>query len=110
MRKGLAALGSAVFFVLAPGLVAGVAPWWITGRWTVRESLGWPLQILGVVLIAASALASVDSRFRGNDVQSGCTLTIVIPAKAGIHRTWVPACAGTTAYVTFISMKRAPGP
>ena len=25
----------------------------------------------------------------------------VIPAKAGINRTWVPACAGTTAFVTF---------
>jgi len=28
----------------------------------------------------------------------------VIPAKAGIHPTWVPAYAGTTAFVTFISM------
>jgi hypothetical protein len=28
----------------------------------------------------------------------------VIPAKAGIHRAWVPASAGTTALVTFVSM------
>jgi len=64
MRKGLAALGSAVFFVLAPGIVAGLAPWWISRRWTDRASLGWPLQSLGVVLIAAGALALLDSFVR----------------------------------------------
>ena len=43
----------------------------------------------------------------GNSVESH-----VIPAKAGIHLTWVPAFAGTTTYVTFRSMggPRAHGP
>ncbi|MDI2127969.1 methyltransferase family protein [Yinghuangia seranimata] len=31
MRKGTAALGSSVFFALAPGMVAGVVPWLLTG-------------------------------------------------------------------------------
>lgn len=31
MRKLDAALGTAVFFVLAPGVAAGLIPWWITG-------------------------------------------------------------------------------
>jgi len=61
MRKCLAALGSAVFFVLAPGIVAGLAPWWISGRGMDRASLGWRLQSLGVMLIAAGALALLDS-------------------------------------------------
>lgn len=61
MRKWLAALGSAVFFVLAPGIVAGFAPWWISGRGMDRGSLGWPLQSLGVTLIAAGALVLLDS-------------------------------------------------
>jgi protein-S-isoprenylcysteine O-methyltransferase Ste14 len=64
MRKGLAALGSAVFLVLAPGIVGGLAPWWITRRWTVRASFGLPLQILGVMLVAAGALALLDSFVR----------------------------------------------
>ena len=30
MRKVLAVIGSAIFLVLAPGFVAGIAPWWIS--------------------------------------------------------------------------------
>src|SRR5262249_31829172 len=64
MRKGLAALGSAVFFVLAPGIVAGLAPWWISGRGADVSSLGWPAQGFGLVLIAAGALVLLDSFVR----------------------------------------------
>ena len=31
MRIATAAAGSSVFFALAPGVVAGVVPWWLTG-------------------------------------------------------------------------------
>jgi protein-S-isoprenylcysteine O-methyltransferase Ste14 len=61
MRKALAALGSAVFFVLAPGVVAGLLPWWISGRGADSVSLGWPLRGLGIALIAAGALVLLDS-------------------------------------------------
>lgn len=56
MRRGYAALGTAAFFFLAPGVVAGLLPWWITG-WQMRSPLpGWgPLRILGVALIVAGA-------------------------------------------------------
>jgi protein-S-isoprenylcysteine O-methyltransferase Ste14 len=64
MRNWLAAAGSAVFFVLAPGLVAGLAPWWISRRGTDTGPLGWPLQTLGVMLIAAGALVLLDSFVR----------------------------------------------
>ena len=36
MPKTMAILGSALFFVLAPGTVAGLIPWWIT-RWEFRQ-------------------------------------------------------------------------
>src|SRR5262249_59751218 len=36
--KGLAAAGSAAFFVLAPGVVAGLIPWWLTG-WRVEQPI-----------------------------------------------------------------------
>jgi len=37
MRPRRAALGSALFFALAPGVVAGVLPWWLT-RWTMSAA------------------------------------------------------------------------
>jgi hypothetical protein len=35
VQKRTAILGSALFFVIAPCVVAGVVPWWIT-RWQFR--------------------------------------------------------------------------
>ena len=56
MRRATAAAGSAVFFVLAPGVVAGLVPWWLTG-WRVRQPLPawvwWPARVVGGVLVAA---------------------------------------------------------
>ena len=37
MRKGHAAAGSAVFFIVAPGVVAGLIPFWLTG-WRMLRS------------------------------------------------------------------------
>jgi protein-S-isoprenylcysteine O-methyltransferase Ste14 len=62
MRKALAVAGSTVFLVLAPGFVAGVAPWWIS-RWRVEAS--WPgmplIRLVGAVLIALGAAGLLDS-------------------------------------------------
>jgi protein-S-isoprenylcysteine O-methyltransferase Ste14 len=54
MRKGTAALGSALFLIAAPGVVAGMIPWAITG-WRMEDSLFWGSRALGGVLIAAGA-------------------------------------------------------
>ncbi len=64
MRKAWAVLGSAVFLVLAPGIVAGLAPWWISRRGADTRWLGWPLLGLGAVLIAAGVLVLLDSFVR----------------------------------------------
>lgn len=63
MEKRKAALGSAAFFVLAPGGVAGLIPWLLT-RWEVKEPLPFwlPLRILGALLLLA-ALAVLISSF-----------------------------------------------
>jgi protein-S-isoprenylcysteine O-methyltransferase Ste14 len=60
LRRAGAAAGSAVFFVLAPGVVAGLVPWWLTG-WQVRQPLLHfaPVRFAGTVLIAAGALVLV---------------------------------------------------
>lgn len=51
MHKPHAALGSAIFFVLAPGIVGGFIPGWLTG-WRMQPAL-LPLRILGALLIVA---------------------------------------------------------
>lgn len=61
MRKILAILGSATFFVLAPGIVAGLAPWWISRSGRDTTSLSWPLQALGLMLIATGTVVLLDS-------------------------------------------------
>jgi protein-S-isoprenylcysteine O-methyltransferase Ste14 len=62
MGRTTAALGSAIFFALAPGVVAGVVPWWLTG-WRVRQPLPFwattPLRVIGVALIMAGAIVLV---------------------------------------------------
>ncbi len=67
MRKPMAAAGTAVFFVLAPGVVAGLLPWWLTG-WRVRQPLPWwawaPLRVAGGVLIAAGVAVLVTAFVR----------------------------------------------
>lgn len=62
VRRGVAAVGSAIFFVLAPGVVAGLVPWWLTG-WRSREPL--PLwvaaRVLGIGLIVTGLVVLVQA-------------------------------------------------
>lgn len=63
MRKPVAALGSTLFLALAPGTVAVLVPWWLTG-W--RAGDWWPpVRLLGVVPSTAGAvvLLSAFTRF-----------------------------------------------
>jgi len=63
MTRARAAVGSVVFLLIAPGVVAGLLPWLITG-W---EANHWwpPLRLLGGVLIGAglAVLLSAFIRF-----------------------------------------------
>jgi protein-S-isoprenylcysteine O-methyltransferase Ste14 len=59
MRRALAILGTVLFFLAAPGIVAGVVPWWIS-RW--RFGWGWlPLRIAGGALAAAGLIVLLVS-------------------------------------------------
>jgi protein-S-isoprenylcysteine O-methyltransferase Ste14 len=66
MKTREAAIGSALFFALAPGVVAGVVPWWLTG-WNATEPLPhWAIaRAAGALLIAAGVvvLAQAFARF-----------------------------------------------
>jgi protein-S-isoprenylcysteine O-methyltransferase Ste14 len=63
MRRGTAAVGSALFFAAAPGVVAGLVPWWLT-RWELRPAPV-AVRVLGGALLAAAApiLVSAFVRF-----------------------------------------------
>jgi protein-S-isoprenylcysteine O-methyltransferase Ste14 len=62
MRRSTAAIGSAVFFVVAPGTVAGLIPWLITG-WEFHEPLPyWVVaQVVGVVLVSTGLVPPVHA-------------------------------------------------
>ena len=53
MGRSRAAIGSLIFLFLAPGVVAGVVPWWLT-RWDAGE-VWTPLRVTGAALIVAGA-------------------------------------------------------
>ena len=60
MRRGTAAIGTLVFFLVAPGVVVGLVPWWLTG-WNLR--FNWPLvvRIAGLVLLVAGVAVLVQA-------------------------------------------------
>lgn len=60
-RRG-AALGSAVFFVVAPGVVDGLIPWWLTG-WRMASPLPFwtALRLVGVVLLVVGVVVLVSA-------------------------------------------------
>jgi protein-S-isoprenylcysteine O-methyltransferase Ste14 len=62
MRKPTAIIGSAIFFVLVPCVLAGLVPWWIT-RWELRPAfLGLELtRVLGALLIVVGLPGLIDS-------------------------------------------------
>src|SRR6516225_12162598 len=62
MRRILAILGSAIFLVIAPGIVAGYVPWRIC-RWHVGAPLlgTSSLRVLGTLFIAAGLPVLLDS-------------------------------------------------
>jgi protein-S-isoprenylcysteine O-methyltransferase Ste14 len=65
MKRPAASLGSFLFFLVAPGVVAGLAPWWIS-RWHMQPpflGIG-PLRVAGGVLIALGTPALLDSFVR----------------------------------------------
>lgn len=68
MRAPAAALASAVFFLAAPGTVAGLVPWWIT-RWRLRPAFGPGAREAGALLVAAGLAALVEcfARFVRHD-------------------------------------------
>ena len=88
MRRALAILVSAVFFVIAPCVVAGYVPWLIS-RWKMSDPLlGLPaLRIFGGVLMVAGLPVLLDS-FARFAIEGLGTPAPVFPTKHLVVSGW----------------------
>jgi len=88
MRRFLAIIGSAIFFVIAPCFVAGLVPFWIS-RWVFDPPLLGlsALRIAGAILILAGLPILVDS-FARFAIQGLGTPAPVFPAKHLVVTGW----------------------
>jgi protein-S-isoprenylcysteine O-methyltransferase Ste14 len=88
MNRVSAALGSIVFFFLAPGTVAGLVPWWISG-WKAQLAFFdvEPVRMGGAALIAAGLIVLVDS-FRRFAMEGIGTPAPVLPTKHLVVSGW----------------------
>ena len=81
MQKPTAILGSFVFLLLAPGIVMGLVPWWIS-HWQMQPPLlgFFGFRIIGVLLIAAGVPMLLDS-FARFAIQGLGTPAPVLPTR-----------------------------
>jgi protein-S-isoprenylcysteine O-methyltransferase Ste14 len=92
MRTRTAAIGSAVMFVVGPGLVIGVVPWLLT-RWRFRDPTPyWAIcRVLGVLLILAGLVVMIEAFTRFVTEGVGTPLPAAAPKHlvvGGLYR-WV---------------------
>lgn len=90
MRKSGAAVGSAGFLLLAPGIVAGVLPWCLSG-WRVRGAFthGLALRVIGVVMIVAGGAVLIHAFARFVTEGAGTPAPIAPPERlvvGGLYR------------------------
>jgi protein-S-isoprenylcysteine O-methyltransferase Ste14 len=84
MRKITATAGSAVFLLIAPGVVAGLLPWWLT-RWRPGAAYPAPVQITGTVLAAVGA-AVLLTAFAQFAIQGRGTPAPLVPTEQLVVR------------------------
>ena len=75
-------LGSLLFFVVAPGTVAGLIPFWLTGWRVEKPFLGaWILRVAGAVMIVAGVGSLLDSFARFTFVGLGTPAPVAPPTR-----------------------------
>ena len=90
MSKASAVLGSAVFLAIAPGVVAGLVPWWIS-HWQIQPPLLGvaPLRVAGIALIGVGLAVVLESFARFALVGEG-TPAPILPTRhlvvTGLYR------------------------
>ena len=89
MRRPIAVLGSAVFFLLAPGVVVGLIPWFLT-RWAAREPLPYwaPVRVVGGLLLVAGLIVSVQAFVRFVVEGFGTPAPVAAPERLVVRGTY----------------------
>jgi protein-S-isoprenylcysteine O-methyltransferase Ste14 len=90
MRRPIAAVGSAVFFLVGPGIAVGLVPWLLTG-WQVRQPVPYwaPMRMLGVILLVAGLIVLVQAFVRFVVEGLGTPVPIAAPERlvvGGLYR------------------------
>ena len=90
MRRARAAAGSLLFLVVAPGVVAGLVPWWLTG-WHAREPLPhWLFFRVAGGLVLVGGVAVLVAAFARFVVEGAGTPAPVAPTErlvvGGLYR------------------------
>jgi protein-S-isoprenylcysteine O-methyltransferase Ste14 len=88
MKMTKAATGTVVFFVVAPGVVAGLVPWWLT-RWDVGLDLPIWVRFIGGLMIAVGVIILLNTFLRFV-IEGGGTPAPVAPTEhlvvGGLYR------------------------
>jgi protein-S-isoprenylcysteine O-methyltransferase Ste14 len=90
MRRSTAAVGSAVFFLVGPGIMAGLIPWLLTG-WQVREPVPYwaPMRVLGAILLLAGLIVLIQAFVRFVVEGLGTPVPVAAPQRlvvGGLYR------------------------
>jgi len=90
MRRPTAAVGSAVFFLVGPGVFVGLIPWLLTS-WQVREPVPYwaPMRVLGVILLVAGLIALIQAFVRFVVEGLGTPVPVAAPERlvvGGVYR------------------------
>ncbi|MBT1536849.1 isoprenylcysteine carboxylmethyltransferase family protein [Ralstonia solanacearum] len=90
MRRSVAAAVSLVFFAIAPGVVAGLVPWWLT-HWRVLRPLPEFVVVrgLGVVLLFGGTVALIAAFTRFVTEGAGTPAPVAPPERlvvGGLYR------------------------
>jgi len=88
MRRTTSILGSAIFLVIAPGLIAGYVPWLIC-RWRMSSPFvdSLPIRVIGGLLIAAGLPVLLDS-FRRFAIEGLGTPAPAMPPRSLVVTGW----------------------
>jgi protein-S-isoprenylcysteine O-methyltransferase Ste14 len=91
MRRPTAAVGSAVFFLVGPGIVVGLIPWLLTGGWQVRQPLPYwvPMRVLGGILLVAGLIVLIQAFVRFVMEGLGTPVPVAAPERlvvGGVYR------------------------
>lgn len=100
MTKITASIGSAVFFIAAPGVVAGLVPWRITG-WNFAAA-PWPVRGVGAIFIGCGLIVLIDA-FRRFAIEGFGTPAPIAPTRTLIVSGWY-RCVRNPMYVAVLAV------